>query len=99
MLGLILHRRLGELQGWSILRSASKAAFAAATAAGLTGWLAWMLLEPTRSRRWQAMLLGGIGGAGVVCDGGLRLALRGEEAMVRLRLAGNEWRAGEGRWH
>jgi hypothetical protein len=88
MLGLILHRRLGELQGWSILRSASKAALAAATAAGLTGWLAWMLLEPTRSRRWQAMLLGGIGGAGVVCDGPARF---GWQRVAR--------GGGEGRWH
>ena len=54
MLGLSLYRRLGELQGWSILQSASRAACA---------------------------------GAGVVCYGGLMLALRSGEAMSLLWLA------------
>jgi putative peptidoglycan lipid II flippase len=86
VLGGLLRRRLGRLQGRSIVRSAGKVGVASLLTAGLTGWLGWAMLPASGAGALPTVLLGGIVLGGVGCYAGLMLALRSEEAVVLLHV-------------
>lgn len=86
VLGGLLRRRLGRLQGWSILHSLGKVGFASLLTGAVTGWLAWVVLPVSESSPVLAVLLAGIVLGGMGCYGGLMLALRSKEAVFMLNV-------------
>jgi putative peptidoglycan lipid II flippase len=89
---VLLRRRLGAINGWSVLHSASKVLGASVVTAALTWWGARWALGAAQTPSLQAMALGGIVLGGLVCYSGLVLILRSAEALFLLEMGRRWWK-------
>jgi putative peptidoglycan lipid II flippase len=91
---VLLRRRLGPMQGRSVLRSACKVLVVSVLIAALAGWWGRLALEHATTGGIRALALGGIVLGGTLCYSGLMLLWRSEEAVFLLEMGRRWWRRG-----